>query len=194
MVFHFAQLAGNLWRWFSNLEGSGWTAWERCRCSLRSCRPAVSRLPAASCACPCRPSAGSVAELEAHVDAKLLVRGTRKLALTEAGEAYLAACRRILEQVAEAERGAAGEYNTPQGELVSPRRSPSAGCTSCRWRRSSSRRIPRSNLRLVLSDRSLNIVDEHLDLAIRVGDLPDSSMVAMRVGAIRSVVCASPAY
>src|SRR5688500_17344120 len=59
-----------------------------------------------------------VAELEAHLDAKLLVRGTRKLTLTEAGESYLDACRRILESVSEAERRAAVEYNSPQGELV----------------------------------------------------------------------------
>jgi DNA-binding transcriptional LysR family regulator len=135
-----------------------------------------------------------VAELEAHVDAKLLVRGTRKLTLTEAGEAYLAACRRILEQVAEAERGAAGEYNTPQGELVL-----TAPVTFGRMHvvpvaAEFLAAHPEVNLRLVLSDRSLNIVDEHLDLAIRVGDLPDSSMVAVRVGAIRAVVCASPAY
>ncbi len=135
-----------------------------------------------------------VAELEAHVDAKLLVRGTRKLMLTEAGEAYLAACRRILEQVAEAERGAAGEYNTPQGELVI-----TAPVTFGRLHvvpvaAEFLAAHPEVNLRLVLSDRSLNIVDEHLDLAIRVGDLPDSSMVATRVGTIRGVVCASPAY
>jgi DNA-binding transcriptional LysR family regulator len=135
-----------------------------------------------------------VAELEAHVDAKLLVRGTRKLTLTEAGEAYLAACRRILEQVAEAERGAAGEYNTPQGELVI-----TAPVTFGRMHvvpvtAEFLAAHPDVDLRLVLSDRSLSIVDEHLDLAIRVGDLPDSSMVAVRIGAIRGVVCASPAY
>src|SRR5262245_25474412 len=59
-----------------------------------------------------------VAELESNLDAKLLVRGTRKLALTETGEAFLTAARRILEEVSEAERGASGEYNAPQGELV----------------------------------------------------------------------------
>lgn len=135
-----------------------------------------------------------VAELERHLDAKLLVRGTRKLTLTEAGGAYLAACHRILDSVAEAERGAAGEYNTPQGELVI-----TAPVTLGRLHA-----VPivaeflathaRVDLRLVLSDRPLNLIDEHLDLAIRVGELPDSSLVAVRVGMIRSVVCASPAY
>jgi DNA-binding transcriptional LysR family regulator len=135
-----------------------------------------------------------VAELEAHLDAKLLVRGTRKLALTEAGEAYLAACRRVLDAVAEAERGAAGEYNTPQGELVM-----TAPVTFGRMHV-----VPvaaeflathaQVDLRLVLSDRSLNLVDDHLDLALRVGELPDSSLVATRIGKVRSVVCASPSY
>ena len=55
-----------------------------------------------------------VAELEAHLNAKLLLRTTRKLALTEVGEPYVAACRRILEEVAEAERGASGEYGAPR--------------------------------------------------------------------------------
>jgi DNA-binding transcriptional LysR family regulator len=135
-----------------------------------------------------------VAELETHLEAKLLVRGTRKLTLTEAGEAYLAACRRILESVAEAERGAAGEYNNPQGELAI-----TAPVTLGRLHV-----VPVAaeflathadvDLRLVLSDRALSLVDDQLDLAIRVGALPDSSLVARRIGAIRALVCASPGY
>lgn len=135
-----------------------------------------------------------IGELEAHLDAKLLVRGTRRLTLTEAGAAYLASCRRILEEVAEAERGAAGEYNAPQGELVV-----TAPVTFGRLHV-----VPVAaaflaqhasvDLRLVLSDRSLNLVDEHLDLAVRIGELPDSSLIAARIGKVRSVVCASPGY
>ena len=135
-----------------------------------------------------------IAELEAHLDAKLLVRGTRKLTLTETGEAYLAACRRILESVAEAERGASGEYNEPQGELVI-----TAPVTFGRLHvvpvaAEFLAAHPEVDLRLVLADRALNLVDDHLDLAIRVGELPDSSLVAVRIGAIRSLMCASPAY
>jgi len=135
-----------------------------------------------------------VAELESHLDAKLLVRGTRKLALTDAGEAYLAACRRVLDAVAEAERGAAGEYNTPQGELVM-----TAPVTFGRLHvvpiaAEFLAAHPQVDLRLVLSDRPLNLIDDHLDLALRVGELPDSSLVAARVGKVRSVICASPGY
>ena len=135
-----------------------------------------------------------VAELEASLDAKLLVRGTRKLALTDVGEAYLHSCRRILEELAEAERGASGEYKAPQGELVI-----TAPVTLGRLHvvpvaAEFLAAHPRVDLRLVLSDRPLNLVDEHLDLAVRVGELPDSSLVAVRVGQIRNIVCASPGY
>jgi len=135
-----------------------------------------------------------VTELERSLDAKLLVRGTRKLALTEVGEAYLGACRRILEELSEAERGASGEYKTPQGELVI-----TAPVTLGRLHvvpvaAEFLAAHPRVDLRLVLSDRPLNLVDDHLDLAVRVGELPDSSLVALRVGQVHSVICASPGY
>ena len=135
-----------------------------------------------------------VTELEKSLDAKLLVRGTRKLALTEVGEVYLEACRRILEEVAEAERGASGDYKSPQGELVI-----TAPVTLGRLHvvpvaAEFLAAHPRVDLRLVLSDRPMNLVDDHLDLAVRVGELPDSSLVALRIGQVRSLVCASPGY
>ena len=135
-----------------------------------------------------------VSELEASMGAKLLVRGTRRLALTDVGETYLRACRRILEELAEAERGASGDYQSPQGELVI-----TAPVTLGRLHvvpiaAEFLAAHPRVDLRLLLSDRSLNLVDDHLDLAVRVGELPDSTLVAARVGEIRNIVCASPAY
>jgi DNA-binding transcriptional LysR family regulator len=135
-----------------------------------------------------------VAELEAHLDAKLLVRGTRRLALTEAGESYLQACRRILDALAEAERGAAGEYHAAQGELVITAPVAMGRMHVVPVAAEFLARHPRVDLRLVLSDRPLNLVDDHLDLALRVAELPDSSLVAVRVGEVRSVVCASPGY
>ena len=135
-----------------------------------------------------------VTELEKSLDAKLLVRGTRKLALTDVGEVYLEACRRILEEVAEAERGASGDYKSPQGELVI-----TAPVTLGRLHvvpvaAEFLAAHPRVDMRLVLSDRPMNLVDDHLDLAVRVGELPDSSLVALRIGQVRSLVCASPGY
>jgi len=135
-----------------------------------------------------------VAELEMHLDAKLLVRGTRRLALTEAGETYLAACRRILDDLAEAERGASGEYQAPQGELVVTAPVSLGRQHVVPVAAEFLAAHPRVYLRLVLSDRPMNLIDEHLDLAVRVGDLPDSSLVAARIGQLRNVVCASPEY
>jgi DNA-binding transcriptional LysR family regulator len=135
-----------------------------------------------------------VADLEAHLDAKLFTRSTRKLAVTEAGQSYLAACKRILEDVAEAERGVSGQYNAPQGELVV-----TAPVTFGRlhvlplvaeWLK----KHPRVDVRLVLSDRGLDLIEDHLDVAVRIGTLPDSGLVATQVGRVRRVVCASPAY
>lgn len=135
-----------------------------------------------------------VAELESHLDAKLLVRGTRRLALTEAGEAYLADCRRILEAVAEAERGAGGAYNAPQGELVITAPVAFGRLHVMPVAAEFLAAYEQVDMRLVLSDRPLNLVDDHLDLAVRVGELPDSSLVAARIGQVRSVVCASAEY
>jgi DNA-binding transcriptional LysR family regulator len=135
-----------------------------------------------------------VAELEAQLRAKLLVRGTRRLALTEPGEAYLAACCRILEAVGEAERGVAGEYNAPQGELVITAPVTLGRLHVVPLAAEFLAAHPQVDLRLVLSDRPLNLVDEHLDLAVRIGELPDSALVAIPAGKVRSVVCASPDY
>jgi DNA-binding transcriptional LysR family regulator len=135
-----------------------------------------------------------VADLEAHLNAKLFVRSTRKLALTEAGQSYLAACKQILEEVAEAERGASGQYNAPQGELIVT--APVAFGrlhvlpVVAAWLRAH----PRVDARLVLSDRALDLIEDHLDVAVRIGELPDSGLVATQVGRVRRIVCASPAY
>jgi len=135
-----------------------------------------------------------VAELEAHLNAKLLLRTTRKLALTEVGEPYVAACRRILEEVAEAERGASGEYGAPRGDLVLTAPIVFGRLHVLPVTAEFLQAYPDVNVRLLLTDRLLDLIDEHLDLAVRIGDLPDSRLVAIRVGGVRRVVCGSPAY
>jgi DNA-binding transcriptional LysR family regulator len=135
-----------------------------------------------------------VSELESHLNAKLLVRTTRKLVLTEVGESYLIACKRILEELAEADRGASGEYNAPHGELIVTAPVVFGRLHVLPLAAQFLRAHPQVDVRLVLADRPLNLIDDHLDLAVRIGELPDSSLVATRVGQIRSVVCASPAY
>jgi DNA-binding transcriptional LysR family regulator len=135
-----------------------------------------------------------VAEIESHLKAKLLVRSTRKLMLTEAGRAYVEDCKRILDAVTEAERGASGQYNAPQGELtitapiVFGRLHVTPVVTEFL------RAYERVDVRLLLADRPLNLIEDRVDLAVRIGTLPDSRLVASKVGQIRRVVCASPAY
>jgi len=135
-----------------------------------------------------------VSELEEHLRIRLLLRGNRKLTLTDAGRDYVASCRRIVEDIAEAERTAAGEYRTPQGELI-------ISVPTVMGRTHALPVVveflcahPDIRMRVQLNDRNVNLLEEHVDLALRVGKLPDSSMIAAPVGLIREVVCASPAY
>ena len=135
-----------------------------------------------------------ISDLETHLGAKLLIRSTRALSLTEAGAAYVEASKRILEEVGEAEREAAGEYQAPRGELTI-----AAPVTFGRLHvlpivteflaRSSA-----ISVRLLLSDRNAQLADEHIDAAVRIGLLADSSMVASSLGTVRQIVVASPAF
>jgi DNA-binding transcriptional LysR family regulator len=135
-----------------------------------------------------------IAELEAHLNTRLLVRSTRRLALTEAGTAYLAACKQILEQVSEAESLASGEFHTPRGELAITAPIVFGRLHLLPVVNAFLAAYPQVDVRLTLSDRNLHLVDEHLDVALRIGVLEDSRLVAVRVGSVRRVVCASPAY
>jgi DNA-binding transcriptional LysR family regulator len=135
-----------------------------------------------------------VAELEAHLNTRLLNRTNRRLTLTDAGQSYVAACRRILEEVGEAERSARGEYSAPKGDLVI-----TAPVSLGRQQVlpvvvEFLRAYPDIDIRMMLADWLVNLVEEQVDLAVRIGELPDSSLVATRVGSIRRVVCGSPAY
>jgi DNA-binding transcriptional LysR family regulator len=135
-----------------------------------------------------------ISDLEAHLNTRLLTRSTRRLALTDSGAAYVAAAKRILEEVREAERAASGEHTAPRGELVITAPVvfgrlhvlPVIAEFLTRW--------PEINVRLVLADRNLHLIDDHLDIAVRIGALADSALVSTRVGVVRNVVCGSPAY
>lgn len=135
-----------------------------------------------------------VAELEAHLGTRLLVRSTRRLAPTDAGAGYVAACRRILDQVAEAETDAAGEYRAPQGELIVTAPIVFGRLHLLPVVTAFLAAFPEIDIRLVLADRNVNLVDDHIDIALRIGALPDSSLIATRIGTVRRLVCASPAY
>ena len=135
-----------------------------------------------------------VSDLEAHLKTRLLTRSSRRLSLTDAGRDYVAACRRILEEVGEAERAVAGEFTQPRGHLVL-----SAPIVFGRLHllpivTAFLERYPEIDVRLALADRAVNLIEEHVDGALRIGTLADSGMTALKVGEIRRVVCGSPAY
>jgi DNA-binding transcriptional LysR family regulator len=136
----------------------------------------------------------AVSFVEASAGARLLHRTTRSMRLTAAGERYLGACRRILLAVKEAEGLAAQERAEPRGVLVVT--------APAIFGRLHVRPIVDAfvgahrevDVRLLLLDRVVNLVDEGVDVAIRIADLPDSSLVAVKVGEVQRVVCASPSY
>lgn len=135
-----------------------------------------------------------VAELEAHLHTRLLHRTTRQLSLTEAGDSYVAACRRILEDIGEAERAATGEYASPKGELVVTAPVVFGRLHVVPVVAEFLAHYPEIDINLVLTDRVVHLMDEHADVAVRIGELPDSMLMATEVGTVRRVVCASPAY
>ena len=133
-----------------------------------------------------------VSELENHLGTRLLVRTTRKVALSDAGAVYVASARRILDQVDEAERAAAGEFHAPRGELILTAPVLFGRLHILPIAVDFLAAYPEINVRLLLSDRNLHLIEDHVDMAVRIGPLPDSGMIATRVGAVRMVACASP--
>lgn len=135
-----------------------------------------------------------VSDLEAALKTRLLIRSTRQLTLTESGRGYVAACRRILEEVSEAERAAAGEYSAPRGELVVTAPVVFGRLHMLPVITEFLQAYPEVRVRLSLGDRIVNLLEDHVDLALRIGMLPDSGLITTQLGSVRRVVCASPEY
>lgn len=136
----------------------------------------------------------AIAALEGHVGASLLHRTTRKLQLTEAGERYATVCRHVLAQLDEADRSAAGQAAAPHGVLTVT----APVMFGTRILRpvvgEFLRKYPKIQIRYLLLDRLTNLVDEGIDIGLRIAALQDSSLIARRIGEVRRVLCASPAY
>src|SRR6202048_2457990 len=135
-----------------------------------------------------------VSELEAHLQTKLFTRSSRMLVPTDAGRSYIAAAKRILADLTEAERAASGAYTTPRGDLVV-----SAPIAMGRLYLQPIiveflAKFPDVDVQLGLQDRPVNFWEEQIDVALRIGELTDSSLIAVKVGEIRRVMCASPDY
>ncbi|MDA9440337.1 LysR family transcriptional regulator [Bradyrhizobium sp. CCBAU 51745] len=133
-----------------------------------------------------------LSDLESYLGTKLLQRSTRKLTLTDAGQSYVASIKRIMEDIEEVERAASSEYTTPRGELVLTAPLLFGQMYILPIVTDFLAAYPEINVRLLLSDRNLHLYDDHVDMAVRLGELPDSSMIATRVGTMDTVVCASP--
>ena len=136
----------------------------------------------------------AIAFLEAHVGAELLHRTTRSMKLSEVGERYAVACRRILTDLEEAELTAAGERSAPRGmlTLTAP---VAAGEGMLRPLIDQFMdRYPDVSVRLHLLDRPANLIDEGIDVALRIAHLADSTLVALPVGEVRRLIAASPKY
>ncbi len=135
-----------------------------------------------------------VSELEAALAVRLLNRTTRRVAPTDVGRQFYEASRRILDDLGEAERAAAGESSDPRGEFVVTAPIVFGRLHLVPVIATFLARFPAINITLLLNDRPVSLIDDQIDLALRIGELGDSSLVATRVGNVRTLVCAAPGY
>jgi len=158
------------------VEGRGFSAASR---SLGVPLPTVSR---------------RIAELEKQLGAQLLIRTTRKVVVTDSGRHYYESIRRFLESLADAEAEAAGEFRTPRGQLC-------IGAPALFGRlhvlpivRDFMANHAEIMARLHISNSLADLMEEHIDLSVRIGRQTDGSLIALKVGEMRSVCCASTGY
>lgn len=136
----------------------------------------------------------AIAQLEERLGVRLLERTTRQVRVTEAGARYLVDCKRLLSEIEDVEAALTGEHHKPRGSL---------GLTaSVMFGRMFVGKIlvdflakyPQVSARLLLHDQVVDLLDEGLDVAVRIGHLPDSSLTSAKVGSVRRVTCAAPSY
>lgn len=135
-----------------------------------------------------------VADLERELGARLLRRSTREVALTDAGATYLETCRRVLDELREADDAIAGSVQTPRGELTVTAPIGFGRLHVQPIAQAFLHAHPQITLKLHLSDGIVSFGDEHVDVAVRLATLPDSELIARPIGTLRRVICASPDY
>lgn len=136
----------------------------------------------------------AVAALEDRLGVRLLERSTRLVRATEAGQRYLDDARRILQQMDEADEGAAGLNAAPRGRLAVTAPALFGRMYVMPGIVDYLRRYPGTEISAVFVDRVTNLLEEGLDVAVRIGELPDSTLRALPVGRVRRMICAAPAY
>lgn len=132
--------------------------------------------------------------LESRLGVRLVQRSTRRLTLTEAGRGYLDACGRILAEIEEAEQEAAAGQSEPRGQLRMNAPVPFGTLQVAPLLAAFAARYPQVPIELGLNDRLVDLIEEGWDIAVRIGVLRDSTLVARRLAPCRTVVCAAPAY
>lgn len=147
--------------------------------SLRLSPPAITR---------------AVSGLEERLGARLLNRTTRSISLTEAGQRFLAHARRLLADIEDAERDVMGRNVVPEGHLTITSSATFGRLALAPLIGPFLASHPRITVSLMLVDRVVNLVEEGVDVAVRLGQMPDSSLIARRIGDVRRVVVASPEY
>jgi len=136
----------------------------------------------------------AVAALEEAIGARLFVRTTRSVKLTEAGGRYFDDCRRILSDIDEAEAAAAGSYAKPSGTLAVTASALFGQMHVLPIMTEYLDTHPTMSARTLFIDRPVNIIEEGVDVAVRIGRLPDSGFTAIKVGEVRRVICGAPSY
>lgn len=135
-----------------------------------------------------------VADLERHLGANLIIRTSRNLQLTDAGRDYVESARKIMAELEETERRASGEYQTPRGILTITMPVEFGNRHVLPIALNFIDQHPEVSLNLLSLDRSVHLVNEQVDIAIRLGELADSSLYVVKVGQFRLLTCASPTY
>lgn len=147
--------------------------------SIRSSPPAMTR---------------AIAGLEAHLGVRLFHRSTRLVRLTEEGQAFLDRARRVLADLRDAELSVTGLGAEPRGTLVVTASQLFGRLHVVPVVSTLMQRHSKLDVRLSLLDRPVQLVEEGIDVAVRIGDLPDSTLTGVRLGEVRRVLVASPEY
>ena len=136
----------------------------------------------------------AINELETQLNVRLLTRTTRKVRVTDAGARYVEDCRKIIAELSEADESVGGSHGAPRGRLTltAPVLFGSKFVTPIVAEYLQT--YPEVSASCLFLDRIVNMMDEGIDVAIRIGELPDSSMQSIRVGQVRRVICAAPGY
>jgi DNA-binding transcriptional LysR family regulator len=135
-----------------------------------------------------------ISELERLLGARLITRTNRRILITDAGQQYVSAARDILDRIDEAERRVAGEYLSPKGDLTVTAPIVFGRLHVLPVITDFLKTFPEIDMRLMLSDRNKSLAEEHIDVAVRIGESPEMSLIAVRVGYVRNVVYGSPEY